>query len=227
MDWTKQYKKAVTFSYDDGVLQDKRLVELFNQYGLKCTFNINTDLGNPQGSFLIKNKPIHRFSMEELSKLYQGHEVASHSLHHYDLTKKTKPEIIHEIKEDMDNITKMFRMRPVGFIYPYGVYNQDIKTIIKDLGIHYARTVVSTHSFDLQKDLLEYNPTCHHNDPKVFDLIHQFLSLNNDQPQLLYIWGHSYEFDVDDNWEIIEEICQLLSNHPDIFYGTNKEVFWL
>ena len=27
--------KAVTFSYDDGVLQDKKLVEIFNHYNLK------------------------------------------------------------------------------------------------------------------------------------------------------------------------------------------------
>ena len=30
---------ALTFSYDDGCAQDRRLVELFNKYGMKCTFN--------------------------------------------------------------------------------------------------------------------------------------------------------------------------------------------
>lgn len=34
--------KAVTFSYDDGVVQDKRLAELFDKYGMKGTFNFNT-----------------------------------------------------------------------------------------------------------------------------------------------------------------------------------------
>ena len=28
--------KAVTFSYDDGVTQDQRLISLFNKYNLKC-----------------------------------------------------------------------------------------------------------------------------------------------------------------------------------------------
>ena len=36
--------KAITFSYDDGVTQDKRLVDIFNKYGLKATFNINSEL---------------------------------------------------------------------------------------------------------------------------------------------------------------------------------------
>ncbi len=33
--------KAVTFSYDDAVTQDQRLIEMFDKYGLKCTFNVN------------------------------------------------------------------------------------------------------------------------------------------------------------------------------------------
>ena len=37
-------KKAITFSYDDGVTQDIRLIELLNKYNLKCTFNLNSEL---------------------------------------------------------------------------------------------------------------------------------------------------------------------------------------
>ncbi len=36
--------KALTFSYDDGVEQDRRLVKLFNQYNLKATFNLNSGM---------------------------------------------------------------------------------------------------------------------------------------------------------------------------------------
>ena len=40
--------KALTFSYDDGVTQDQRLISLFNKYGLKATFNLNSELlGKP------------------------------------------------------------------------------------------------------------------------------------------------------------------------------------
>ena len=34
--------------------------------------------------------------------------------------------------------------------------------------------------------------------------IDRFLNMDTEEPQLLYIWGHSYEFDVDDNWEYME-----------------------
>lgn len=43
-------RKTLTFSYDDGVTQERRLVELFDRYGLKATFNINSELlGKPGG----------------------------------------------------------------------------------------------------------------------------------------------------------------------------------
>ena len=40
----KKVWKAITFSYDDGVTQDQRLIEMFDRYGLKATFNINSGL---------------------------------------------------------------------------------------------------------------------------------------------------------------------------------------
>lgn len=38
------YQKAITFSYDDGIESDRKLVEIFNRYGMKCTFNLNTGI---------------------------------------------------------------------------------------------------------------------------------------------------------------------------------------
>ena len=37
-------EKALTFSYDDGVLADRKLIEIFDRYGLKGTFNLNNEL---------------------------------------------------------------------------------------------------------------------------------------------------------------------------------------
>jgi len=98
MEWTKQYKKAVTFSYDDGETQDQRFVNLLNQYGIKCTFNINTSLGNETGSFPVGHIIVKRYPIEELVPIYQGHEVASHTLTHPFLTQIPRKEIIKEIK---------------------------------------------------------------------------------------------------------------------------------
>ena len=35
-------RKAVTFSYDDGQIFDVKLAEMFDDYGIRCTFNLNS-----------------------------------------------------------------------------------------------------------------------------------------------------------------------------------------
>ena len=51
--------KALTLSYDDGVEQDIRLMELLEQYQVKATFNLNSGLYAPEGTVYPKGT-IHR-----------------------------------------------------------------------------------------------------------------------------------------------------------------------
>ena len=89
----------------------------------------------------------------------------------------------------------------------------------------YARTIESTYSFDLQENLLRFNPTVYYIEDCLEDIVDKFLALETDKPQLLYIWGHSFEMDYSsDNWVKLEEFFKLISGRDDIFYGTNKEV---
>ena len=53
--------KALTFSYDDGVTQDKRLIEMFNKYDLKCTFNLNSELLGKPGALNMAGNPAERY----------------------------------------------------------------------------------------------------------------------------------------------------------------------
>jgi hypothetical protein len=43
--------------------------------------------------------------------------------------------------------------------------------------------------------------------------------------RLFYIWGHSFEFDRNDNWQHLEDICGVLANKEDIWYATNIEIY--
>ena len=74
-------KKAVTFSYDDGVTQDIRLIELLNQYGLKCTFNLNSETLGKKGTLTRVGKRISFYTIhpEDVKYIYDGHEVAVHT----------------------------------------------------------------------------------------------------------------------------------------------------
>ena len=41
---------------------------------------------------------------------------------------------------------------------------------------------------------------------------------------MFYLWGHSYEFERDDNWKIIEKFSKKIENKSDIWYATNIEI---
>ncbi len=225
--------KAITFSYDDGVTQDIRLIEIFNKYGLKATFNINSELlGNPgclerQGQNVshIKNKP------EDVKYIYDGHEVAVHTLTHPHLPLiEDENEIIRQVEQDRINLSQLCGYEVVGMAYPGGGVNNDervAKIIKENTGVKYSRTITSSFSFEPQTDLYRFNPTVyHHGDwDKLFEISQSFLDLKTDKPAILYIWGHSYEFDIfPERWQLFEELCKTLSGKSDIFYGTNKEI---
>ena len=74
--------KVLTFSYDDGVVQDIRLIGILNQYGIKATFNINTGLYVPEET--QRERYYGRMKLSEAKEIYtdSGHEVAVHALTH-------------------------------------------------------------------------------------------------------------------------------------------------
>lgn len=219
--------KAVTFSYDDGIVYDRRLVEIFNRYGLKCTFNLNSGIMSGASFWEDGGVEIHRMNANGLPELYRGHEIAVHCLTHADLTRCDDETIRNEVLLDKENLERMFGCEIEGMAYPYGTFNEHIVDIIRECGIKYARTTRSTCGAAVPANLLTLNAAMHHGDKRAFEYINDFLSMKPEemtQPKMLYIWGHSYEFEVNDNWDLIEEICRLLAGKDDIFYGTNKEV---
>lgn len=223
--------KAITFSYDDGVTQDRRLIEIFNRYGLKATFNINSELlDRPNDYLMIEGKKIShaKVSAGEVHSLYEGHEIAVHTLTHPNLTEQTEEEIIRQVEEDRKNLSKLAGYEVIGMAYPCGGVNNDdrVAQILRDkTAVRYSRTITSSNSFAIQENLLRFNPTVYHLDwADMEKMADEFLAMNPDNPQLFYIWGHSYEFDIHDTWDRFEQFCKKISGRPDIFYGTNREV---
>lgn len=224
-------KKAVTFSYDDGVTQDIRLIEMLNRYGLKGTFNINSELLGKERRIIRGGVDVNhtKVNPDEVKSIYQGHEVAVHTLTHPNLTEQTEAEVIRQVEEDRKNLERLVGYEICGMAYPCGgVNNNDtVAQILREhTKIQYSRTITSTHNFDLQENLLRFNPTVYHimEEDELFRLAEEFIALQPDEPKIFYIWGHSYEFDIADTWDRFEEFCRLISNREDIFYGTNREV---
>ena len=223
--------KAVTFSFDDGVLQDKRAIALLNKYNLKATFNLNSSLFGLENEYEVGGKIIRRdkFLPTEIKELYKEHEVAVHTLTHAFLPQLADETVTWQVEEDRKTLSKLVGYDVVGMAYPCGGVNNDdrVAGVIKNTtGVKYARTTVSTYNFDLQENLLRFNPTVYYCEvDKMFELAKEFISLKTDKPQIFYIWGHTYEMDAGPiDWEKFEEFCALISGKEDIFYGTNTEV---
>ncbi len=217
--------KALTFSYDDGVEMDRRLVGIFNNYGMKCTFNLNSGIMTPASCWEKNCVKIRRMSPEGLPELYKGHEIAVHCSTHPDLTQLTPDEARREIMDDKKTLESLFGCEIKGMAYPYGTYNDTIVDIVKDCGIKYSRTCEDTHGFALPEKLLTFGATCHHDYIGLWALLDRFLAYDGEAPALFCVWGHSYEFSAYDNWSRIERFCKMAAGRDDIFYGTNSEVF--
>lgn len=224
-------KLCLTFSYDDGVSADIPLIRIFDKYGFKGTFNINTGLfyeGDDPLPDSYNTDVNRRMTKEETHALFANsvHEVAVHTLTHPELHQMPIERVTYEVMEDRKNIEEMFGGICKGMAYPYGTTSDTAVKALEACGISYARTVVSTLKFDIPTDWLRMPATCHHKNPKLMELADKFIEeTRSEKPKLFYVWGHSYEFCYDRNWNVIEELGEKLGGRDDIWYATNIEIY--
>ncbi|WP_336782814.1 polysaccharide deacetylase family protein [Paenibacillus illinoisensis] len=210
--------KALTLSYDDGVVHDRRLVNILNRYGLRGTFNLNSGtLGKPG-----------RIEREEVAELYAGHEVAVHTVTHPTLPYVPDELLNEEIMEDRRALEQLVGYPVRGMAYPNGGFDRELSTKLEWLGLDYARTVESHGRYTLPERPLEWHPTCHHKNDLAAHAERFIQHSKTGTPLLLYVWGHSYEFNDNDNWEIIEQFGEQIGGRDDIWYATNFEIiaYW-
>jgi len=221
-------EKALTLSYDDGVEQDRKLLEIMKQYGLKGTFNLNSGQYAMEGTVHPQGQIHRRMTEKQISNLFQnsGQEIAVHSLTHPFLDQLPTAMVVKEIIEDRENLEKQFNTIVRGMAYPYGVFSDAVVATLQACGIVYSRTVEATHDFRIPQDWMRLSSTCHHGVPELMDLAKKFVEDKVDRaPYLFYLWGHSYEFEANDNWYVIENFSKYVGNREDIWYATNIEIY--
>ena len=224
--------KALTLSYDDGCKADIRLAETLDKYGIKATFNLNST------RVLAGND----LTVEDANKLMSnGHEVAVHGENHMACGIVSPAEGIHDVLNCREELEKAFGRIIRGMAYPdtgithfaNGADYQKVKNYLTDLGIVYSRTLGGDNdSFTLPTDWHAWMPTAHHSNPEIMTYIDKFLALDNQtcysamrHPRLFYMWGHAFEFDCNDNWDLLDEICEKFAGCDDIWYATNIEIY--
>ena len=223
------FMKAVTFSFDDGIVQDYRMIELLNKYNLKATFNLSSELlGHPDVLIQRGHRVCHyKVPAEKVKAVYEGHEVASHGCTHPRLELLEKYEIIHQVEDDRKKLEELVGYPVVGLAYPFGTHDDRVVNVLKNhTGVKYARVVPVTDSFDRQEDLYRFKGNCHVlSFDRMMEMGQKFIEMKPDKQQIFYIWGHAYEMDYDPSyWPKMEEFSKLISGRSDIFYGTNAEV---
>jgi peptidoglycan/xylan/chitin deacetylase (PgdA/CDA1 family) len=221
----------VTFSYDDGSRADLRLAEILDKNGLKGTFNINSGMQTEW----------HMTDPEMLDLLNRGHEIALHGRIHRAPCLARPIDTIRDVLECKEELERRFERIIRGYAYPdsgitkfiNGMQYSDIKAQLTTLGVTYARTLAGdNNNFNIPNDLHAWMPNAHHNNPQIFDWVEQFIGMDNIDnryegdrfPRLLYIWGHSSEFDRDNNWDRIEKITKTIGCAEGIWAATNIEI---
>ena len=202
-------RKIFLLSFDDGVIQDRRMVKLLNQYRLKGTFNLNSGLEDFVWNYEDRF-PIHRQRLEDTVEQYRGHEIASHSLHHCWLNTLTPPQLVREVGQDCDALRRIFGVEQLGFAVPFTACEEREIRILRKV-VRYIRLSERSEDFSLPVD--PYHIPIHGLifDSDIRQRIQRFAE--NDLPVSLFVLaGHSYEPEVLDRWEALEGLFQYIAS---------------
>lgn len=219
-------KKAFTLSYDDCVTQDIPFIQMLRRLGLKATFNVNSGHLGQKDHIIREGKRVEHdhVSEAEFKSLYEGFEVALHTVSHPSLTMLDNAQALCQVIEDKAALERLTGYPVRGMAYPGGSYDARIIELLKLCGVRFCRVVETTGDFSLPREALAWQCSCHHWDLE--KLIQPFLSgFSGIQPWLLSVWGHSFEFDQRDDWAVIRDQLERLSGHEDVWYASNIEIF--
>lgn len=244
-------KKYFAWSFDDGLQQDKKIIEILKEYGLGATFHLNSGLfgdktyegriGNlgmtemPAAKYeararhLLPYVPHFRIPADELKQVYEGFEIASHTCHHVNLVRCTEDERRAEIGGDVKALSELFGQTVTGFAYPYGIGAKQSREALKAAGVKYARLATSEQNYRFPEDPLAMPLSCWHISPKTFDRLDAFFNMDTgDEDAFFLLFAHGYEFDFgtkESNWDKFRRICETVARHDDVIACSIGDAF--
>jgi len=240
-------KKYFCWNIDDGLEQDKRIIEEFRKDGIGATFNLNAGwfgrrqligrIGNigikdvlesdfKPGLHFLKYSKSYRIPEDEVAQVYEGFEIANHGLCHENFKKISDEEAVRSITENNERLSKIFGQDIIGFVYPYGAVGANTIEQLKTAGIKYARTVGGNNSFHRPDDLFHLPMTAWHNQKDVLQKIDAFIQEESEDDLFFLLFAHGYEFDFntpDSNWEKFYRICDKAANCDKIICCSTAE----
>lgn len=216
--------RAFNITYDDGVTQDLRFVELLNRYRLKGTFNLNSELMRNGFSWIRPSGvEIKRLDPDTARWLYRGHEIASHTRTHPYMHELHGEDLRRELLEDKRDLEAMFGVHVAGFAVPFDYYSPEIAECARDCGFEYARMSEFSHAYTPCRDWYYWKTGFYHIEPGLKEFVEGFLAAE-EELAVCQIVGHSYDLDTENLWRTMEEILELVSGDRRVWSCTNLEL---
>ena len=213
------YRKALSFSYDDGNVRDGDLVQILNRYGMKGTFNLCSCVALD----LMKS-----FGEKWSISTYDGHEIAGHGLYHYTFSALPPSPSAFCLYGDRMVLETLTGKILCGHAFPNGTSSGGVPDVLSFLaasGYIYARGSKTTHDFRLPENFLLWEQTCMHKE-NLMELADKFLEVTGKEELAVFtVLGHVSEFVNRNNFDLIETFCRKLAGkEKKIWYATNKEI---
>ena len=211
-------------SWDDGVLDDVALVEIFRRCGATACFNLTPGFYKAQRSFgwMYEDRyPVWWLARPELTEVYAGFEIACHSLTHPRLTQLPPEPLQVEITESRRQLEEIFQRPIPGFCYPFNNYNETVKAALRAAGYRFARGAREQANAFPPADPLEFSPACHILNPDFWKLYEDVKAADG----VFYFWGHAYEIGPKLGWETFAAWIERISNDPAAEWVEFEDLF--
>lgn len=216
--------KAFNITYDDGVLQDVRLIQLMNKYGLKGTFNLNSGLMETEFEWTHPNgMTVKRLPTRVVAELYQNHEVASHTLTHPCLSSLTEAEIMEQMAKDKENLERLTGKPVLGFGGPFHHWGPEVVECARRCGFEYARNAEERYCYAPPEEYYYWSAGAYHIMPGFRDFVEGFFH-TEEELALCQIVGHTYDLDAEDLWDYMESVLKRVAEDEKILSMTNLEL---
>lgn len=202
--------------WDDGVANDIKVAEICRRHGAKATFNLNPGLSQNQrmAGWKYKDFDVFRLGKAEYKSVYEGFELASHTMTH-PRPSKIDPEVFRKEAVDARHFIEDLKQREQrGFAWPFGDFNDACVKILHEEAFAYGRTTKNALNILEGTDPMALPSHCHFADPEFKRKWHDAKKTG-----VFYFWGHSYEMKDDKAlWERYEHLVRDISADPEALW---------
>lgn len=209
--------------WDDGVLNDIRLTELFRKYDAKATFNLNPGLHKKQrfvSNWTYKTElngkqvEFHsgKLALGEIKDVYEGFEVASHGWTHKGAHKTPPEEMVTEAMDARKFLEDIFQREFRGYAWPSGQTTKETADLLGEAGFAYGRTTANMDDVSNYEHPMLLASSCHFRNPDFLAIMDKARETSG----YFYFWGHSYEMmDAAKLWNAFEDKLRIIAENPD------------